>query len=101
MLKSDPDIRKILDWNYYFERLSTQVQKMVCIPAVLQGISNPVSEIELPEWLQKKTFDMRYHKQQKLSNFFQLKPITPQHFPLSAKKDEHLLSDKKMISEKK
>ena len=48
LLKGEVDIRAILDWGYYFERLSTQVQKMVCIPAVLQGISNPVSEIELP-----------------------------------------------------
>jgi DNA polymerase epsilon subunit 1 len=45
LLGADVDIRKILDWNYYFERLSTQIQKMVCIPAVLQGISNPVPEI--------------------------------------------------------
>jgi DNA polymerase epsilon subunit 1 len=36
------DIKNILDWGYYFERLSTQIQKMVCIPAVLQNISNPV-----------------------------------------------------------
>ena len=43
---------------------------------------------------------MKYHKQQKLSNFIQLKPVTPQHFPLSAKKDEHM-SQKKMASEKK
>jgi DNA polymerase epsilon subunit 1 len=67
------DIRNILDWGYYFERLSTQVQKMVCIPAVLQGIPNPVSEIELPEWLQKKTFDMKHHKQQKILGFIQNK----------------------------
>jgi DNA polymerase epsilon subunit 1 len=45
LLGGDVDIRKILDWNYYFERLSTQIQKMVCIPAVLQGIPNPVPEI--------------------------------------------------------
>jgi DNA polymerase epsilon subunit 1 len=64
--KGDVDIKLILDWNYYFERLSTQIQKMVCIPAVLQNLSNPVPEIELPEWLQKKTYDMRYHKQSKI-----------------------------------
>ena len=43
---------------------------------------------------------MKFHKQQKLSNFIQLKPITPHHYPLSAKKDEHM-SEKKMMSEKK
>jgi hypothetical protein len=42
---------------------------MVCIPAVLQNIPNPVPEIELPEWLKKKTFDMRHHKQSKLFDF--------------------------------
>lgn len=59
---------------------------MVCIPAVLQGISNPVPQIELPDWLQKKTFDMRHHKQQKLLNFLQIKPPTPHHFALQSGK---------------
>lgn len=62
---------------------------MVCIPAVLQGIPNPVPEIELPEWLQKKTFDMKHHRQQKLTNFVlnpSLKP-TPNRHELSKKKD--------------
>lgn len=85
LLVGEVDIRKILDWNYYFERLSTQIQKMVCIPAVLQGIPNPVPEIELPEWLQKKTFDMKHHRQQKLLSFIQPKP-TPQRVDLSNKK---------------
>jgi DNA polymerase epsilon subunit 1 len=90
------DIRKILDWNYYFERLSTQIQKMVCIPAVLQGIPNPVPEIELPEWLQKKTFDMKHHRQQKLTGFIINPKITPQRIDLSnRKKDVALLSIEK------
>jgi DNA polymerase epsilon subunit 1 len=90
LLSGDVDIRNILDWQYYFDRLSTQIQKMVCIPAVLQGISNPVPEIELPEWLQKKTFDMRYHRQQKLSSFFQFKPQTPQHFGFASTRKEDM-----------
>lgn len=65
---------------------------MVCIPAVLQGIPNPVPEIELPEWLQKKTFDMKHHRQQKLTNFINLKP-TPQRSDISARK-----KDREMIS---
>lgn len=39
------DIRDVLDWDYYKERLSTQIQKMVCIPAVMQNVSNPLPEI--------------------------------------------------------
>lgn len=60
---------------------------MICIPAVLQGIPNPVPEIELPEWLQKKTFDMKHHRQQKLLGFF-LPKSTPQHIMPSARKEE-------------
>lgn len=109
LLKGDVDIKNILDWNYYFERLSTQIQKMVCIPAVLQNLSNPVPEIELPDWLKKKTFDMRYHKQKKLTSFEFIDPaknaskITPQKQSVSivdimrSEKKDYLLSqqDKK------
>ena len=42
---------------------------MVCIPAVMQNISNPIPEIELPDWFQKKTFDMRFHKQEKILSY--------------------------------
>lgn len=42
---------------------------MVCIPAVMQNLSNPIPVIELPDWLQKKTFDMRFHRQEKISAF--------------------------------
>ena len=39
------DIRDVLDWDYYKERLSSQIQKMVCIPAVMQNLPNPIPEI--------------------------------------------------------
>lgn len=35
-------LHSILDWNYYFERLCSTIQKMVCIPAVLQNLANPL-----------------------------------------------------------
>ena len=34
----DFDIRKVLDWNYYIERLGGTIQKIITIPAALQGI---------------------------------------------------------------
>lgn len=40
----------------------------------------------MPEWLQKKTFDMKHHRQQKLLGFLQPK-ITPQRIDLSKKKE--------------
>ena len=35
----DFDIRNILDWNYYIERLNSCIQKIVTIPAALQGVN--------------------------------------------------------------
>ena len=32
----DFDIRKVLDWNYYIERLGGTIQKIITIPAALQ-----------------------------------------------------------------
>jgi len=36
----DIDIRDVLDWDYYIERLSGTIQKIITIPATLQGVSN-------------------------------------------------------------
>ena len=34
----DFDIRNILDWEYYLERLGGCIQKIITIPAALQGV---------------------------------------------------------------
>lgn len=34
----DIDIREILDWNYYIERLGGAIQKIITIPAAMQGV---------------------------------------------------------------
>jgi DNA polymerase epsilon subunit 1 len=34
------DIRTILDWEYYIERLGSSIQKIITIPAALQGVSH-------------------------------------------------------------
>jgi len=36
----DFDIRNILDWEYYLERLGGCIQKIITIPAALQGVSS-------------------------------------------------------------
>ena len=38
------DIRNVLDWGYYWERLSSAILKIIVVPAALQRISNPVRE---------------------------------------------------------
>ena len=48
------DIRSIIDWDYYRERLGSTIQKIITMPAALQDIKNPVPRVEHPEWLRKK-----------------------------------------------
>ena len=49
----DFDIRNILDWEYYRDRLGKTIQKIITIPAALQKVPNPVPRIPHPEWLRK------------------------------------------------
>ena len=43
---TDFDIRKVLDWNYYIDRLGGTIQKIITIPAALQSVPNPVPRIQ-------------------------------------------------------
>ncbi len=49
-----PDVRDIVDWNYYRERLGSAIQKIITIPAALQGLANPVPRVKHPDWLHKR-----------------------------------------------
>ena len=67
----DFDIRSVLDWNYYIERLGGTIQKIITIPAALQGVPNPVPRISHPEWLHKKILEKNdVFKQRKISEMF-------------------------------
>ena len=48
------NFREIVDWGYYIDRLGKSVQKIITIPAGLQGVANPCPRVEHPEWLQRK-----------------------------------------------
>ncbi|KAK9501199.1 hypothetical protein O3M35_002270 [Rhynocoris fuscipes] len=65
------DIRHVLDWNYYIERLGGAIQKIITIPAAMQGISNPVPRVRHPDWLHKKMLEKTDTlKQRKISELF-------------------------------
>ena len=49
-----PDVRDILDWAYYRERLGSAIMKIITIPAAMQHVANPVPRIRHPDWLYKK-----------------------------------------------
>ena len=51
------DFRSVVDWDYYKDRLGKTIQKIIAIPAAMQGIGNPCPRVELPQWLLKMVRD--------------------------------------------
>ena len=59
------DIRNVLDWDYYLDRLGKTIQKIITIPAALQKVPNPVPRIQNPSWLDSKVNQLNDRFQQK------------------------------------
>lgn len=65
------DIRDILDWGYYIERLGSTIQKIITIPAAFQGLANPVPRVKYPDWLHKKLLEKNdVKKQRRITDMF-------------------------------
>jgi DNA polymerase epsilon subunit 1 len=74
----DIEVRNFLDWNYYIERLSSCIQKIITIPAALQGVTNPVLRVPHPDWLYKILNERNSTlKQRKIDDIFSLAPRQP------------------------
>ncbi|ENN78133.1 hypothetical protein HUJ04_004474 [Dendroctonus ponderosae] len=68
---NDLDIREILDWSYYIERLGGAIQKIITIPAAMQGVPNPVPRVRHPDWLHKKILEKNdTYKQRRITDIF-------------------------------
>ncbi|KAM5584440.1 DNA polymerase epsilon catalytic subunit A-like [Rosa sericea] len=68
---SDVDIRSIIDWSYYKQRLGSAIQKIVTIPAAMQKVANPVPRVVHPDWLHKKVREKEdKFRQRKLVDIF-------------------------------
>ncbi|XP_058137158.1 DNA polymerase epsilon catalytic subunit A [Dasypus novemcinctus] len=84
----DFDIRTILDWDYYLERLGSAIQKIITIPAALQQVKNPVPRVKHPDWLHKKLLEKNdIYKQKKISELFVLegkRQVTMNQAPASS-----------------
>ena len=76
MEDDDYDIRSILDWDYYKNRLGKSIQKIITIPAALQKIPNPVPRLPHPEWLRRTV--------RRLNDRYQQKSITSMFGPPSS-----------------
>ncbi|XP_038207055.1 DNA polymerase epsilon catalytic subunit 1 [Zerene cesonia] len=74
-ISEDIDIRDVLDWAYYIERLSGAIQKIITIPAAMQGLDNPVPRVQYPDWLHKKMLAKSdKFKTRKITDMFTAKP---------------------------
>ncbi|KAK9679178.1 protein of unknown function (DUF1744) [Popillia japonica] len=68
---NEVDIRDILDWGYYIERLGGAIQKIITIPAAMQGVANPVPRIRHPDWLHKRMLEKNDNfKQRRIDDMF-------------------------------
>lgn len=74
---SEMNPRSLIDWDYYLERLSSVIQKLITIPAALQKVRNPVPRVGHPDWLQKRinVKDDRF-KQKKMTDLYDMTPLT-------------------------
>jgi DNA polymerase epsilon subunit 1 len=65
------DLRSILDWDYYIERLGSVIQKLITIPAAMQKVPNPVPRIHHPDWLHRRVLAQEDRfTQRKMTDFF-------------------------------
>lgn len=73
----DFQLRSILDWDYYIERLGSVIQKLITIPAAMQKVSNPVPRIRHPDWLHRRVAGaVDKFKQNKVTDFFKARGET-------------------------
>lgn len=93
---SDMNPRSLIDWDYYLERLSSVIQKLITIPAALQKVRNPVPRVEHPEWLQRKINikDDKF-KQKKMTELFEKTPLSDLPTDLRFPADSHQQSQDK------
>ncbi|TGZ66839.1 hypothetical protein CRM22_005120 [Opisthorchis felineus] len=82
-LDEDTDLRDILDWSYYLERLGSCIQKIITIPAALQQIPNPVPRVSHPDWLLRRLSEK--------TDTCKQRKLTEMMFPATAKKAEQQL----------
>ena len=76
---TDFDMRFFIDWDYYIDRFSTAIRKIITIPAGLQGIANPVDRVKEPDWLRRfMKVSRSLDGQKRISDLFHVSSTIPQ-----------------------
>lgn len=82
------DPRSLIDWDYYWDRLASTIQKIITIPAGLQDVENPVPRIPHPDWLAKRVKAKHDKmKQKSLKGFFAKASTTSAEKPTQSKQN--------------
>lgn len=63
------DFRYIIDWDYYIDRLSKSIQRIITIPAAMQQIDNPCPRVEHPLWVKRILRNCGSQRQRTLAGF--------------------------------
>ncbi|KAI5192514.1 DNA polymerase epsilon subunit 1 [Nematocida sp. AWRm77] len=45
-----PDLHGLVDWEYYQERLTNVILKIIIVPSAFQGLKNPIPRVSPPQW---------------------------------------------------
>ena len=68
-IEEDVDMRDVIDWNYYKERLAGNILKIIIIPAAMQKVENPYPNISYPDWVHRLMM-RKTNEQRNLKSFF-------------------------------
>ena len=96
----DFDMRNIIDWDYYKERLGNSILKIVTIPAAMQSCKNPFPKVPYPDWLTKRVKELNsIFKQKKLTDFMAGSTANEIFKPISSSNIEDLSKSKAKVRE--
>lgn len=71
---TDYDIRSVIDWSYYRERLEATVRKIITIPAGCQRLPTPLPRVRDPDWLRLLASEREdKHKQRTITELYKAK----------------------------
>lgn len=101
---TDFDIRNFIDWEYYIDRFSTTIRKIITIPAGIQNIDNPVSRVKEPDWLKRMMqYNRSLNSQRRISDMFKRSTRTESRPSIVSYTDEPFdeeeVDDKEMLVE--
>ncbi|KAJ3105734.1 DNA polymerase epsilon catalytic subunit, partial [Phlyctochytrium bullatum] len=92
------NIRDILDWQYYLDRFSSVIQKLITIPAAMQNVANPVARVKHPDWLLRKLARISDEKRQrKITSMFAKLSNHPKELEASDKENDSLHKRRKVV----